>query len=87
MRRNAIADVLKDSIPKHFPDDVARQFNLNDLDDMARTLQDRDVDNDTQIDGLVEIAASSAPGRVLDEIADGDMRDPNEWLTTRLRVI
>jgi hypothetical protein len=85
MRRGEIVDVLIDSIGQHFPDDVADVFDKSDLDNVGRMLQDRDADTERQIDGLVQIVASNASGRELDQLADGAMDSPIGWLYNKLR--
>lgn len=84
MRRSEIIEVLNDSIDDSFEDDVAGAFDRNDLDNVARQLQDRDADRN-EIERLVEKVATGASGRELDALADGDMDNPNAWLYARLR--
>jgi hypothetical protein len=84
MRRNQIVAVVQESIGRHFERDVADAFDLDDLDNVGRMLQEREAD-ERKIDSLVRIVSVEAKGSELDALADGDMDNPNAWLYARLR--
>lgn len=88
MRRVEIVEALKRSIGDEFDDQAAGAFNMNDKDNLtfiARMLQNEcDPADDEEVRDIVRSAYKAAPDRELDQLGDGDMGNPMQWLYDHL---
>lgn len=85
MRRSEIKSVLAEAIGDEFDDEAAEAFDLNDLDNIARMIQDEyDPDDAFEVTDRVRQVYKNARDRDLDMLADGEMDNPNGWLYNRL---
>lgn len=85
MRRAAIVETLKDSVQKHFDADVAEVFNLDDLGDFARMIQECDADDAARIDQTVSLIWDVTEDWQKDDLAEGKVGNPNGWLYHKIQ--
>lgn len=86
MRRSEIVEALRDAIRDHVPDDVARVFEGEDLDQVANHIQTMFEPADAQdVSNIIRAVVGYLSGRDLDAIADGEIPDPAEWFVGRIR--
>lgn len=86
MRRADIKDALGPALDRHFPEDVARQFDRSKLDGIAEHVQNMFEPRDAaEVDSIIEaVRRENITDADLDKLADGEISDPIEWLDWRI---
>lgn len=86
MRRPEIVAAIRESIEDEFDDGAAEAFDLDDLDNVARMLQNECNPGDVEeVRDIVRSAYKAAPDRELDMLQDGEMNSPMGWLYNKLQ--